>query len=98
MTLPIKGSRKIVVGFHDLRWRFVRRSTGLQALLVVQGLGKGQLIVHGPLSPERGRVLADGEIVKPSVVTKWVNAALANGWNPSGDTEMTIDHQDWPYW
>lgn len=91
MTIPRKGSRKIVVDGVKYRWLIRRKATYSQA-----DYGDGKIHVAIESDDKNGTILlietdrphpadcATDEVipVKPSDVASWIKAAIGKGWNP----------------
>ncbi len=78
MAIPRKGSRRITVGAHSLRW-LVRRRQDVFRLLVERETDPGQRLVG-----EIPLVLfpADAQVLSPELAKQCVLLAMADGYSP----------------
>ena len=93
MALPRKGTRKITVGEHTLRW-LARRQGGTFTLIVERYTAPGQKVVA--TIPE-GLFPTQPPIVSPQIVRQCINNALKLGFNPDtpkGQVRMSVAKGD----
>ena len=97
MTLPRKGTRKIVVGGDKYRWAVRRRPTyceanewgNLTAAVELYDSPKSVLLIEFPFprpdswtSPmSLGMSVADRSVT-PAMIAKCIKEAIGNGWDP----------------
>lgn len=97
MTLPRKGSRKIVVGGEEYRWAVRRRPTyceanecgNLTAAVELYDSPKSVLLIDFPFprpdswkSPMKLGMSVTDRSVTPATIAKCIREAIGNGWDP----------------
>jgi len=100
MTLPRKGTRRIVVADRTYRWLLTRRAVGSErrhfwprCLYVEQTQGPGQRLVVRFDYPVWHHVAGQAQYPTPGLVRRVIEAALAEGWQPTrpGLPDLEID-------
>lgn len=90
MALPRKGSRRITVGGHRLRWAVGRHGEAFRLQVERRTEPGMRLVAMLPLAV----FPADAPIVSPAIVRQCVLIGLANGFDPdraSGEQAISIE-------
>lgn len=98
MSLPRKGSRKIVVDAVEYRWRIranpnhVGGSWSTQYVAIGKAVGEGAVLLVKPPQPASGDWVDAKVSIVPADVERYIRVALQSGWTPDtpGNT-FTID-------